>query len=78
MRSGVLALAGAAFATAAPAEAHVSIGIGIGPGYYGGYGPGYGAVCDPYSRWYDPYRCNDYDDDYDYYDGPVFIDGSLA
>ena len=70
---GALALAGAAFATAAPADAHVSIGIGFGPGYYG-YGPGYGSVCDPDSRWYDPYRCDDYDD-YDYYDGPVFIDG---
>jgi hypothetical protein len=82
---GALMLTGAAIGTAAPAAAHVSVGIGIGvpgPGYYGpGYGPGYygggggGAYCDPYSRWYDPYRCNDYDDDYGYYNGPVFLDG---
>jgi len=68
-------LAGAAAFTAAPAEARVTVGIGIGvPGAY--YGPGYypPAYCDPYSRWYDPYRCQDYDD-YDYYNGPVFIDG---
>ncbi|MEJ1970450.1 MAG: hypothetical protein WDN03_17755 [Rhizomicrobium sp.] len=72
---GLAMLAGAAVATAAPAAAHVSVGIGFGgygPGYYGGYGPG--PVCDPYSRWYDPYRCDDYDDD-GYYNGPVFIDG---
>lgn len=70
---GALMLAGATAMTAAPAEAHVSIGIGIGgygPGYYGGY---YNAFCDPRSRWYDPYRCDDYYDDYYY--GPVFIDG---
>ena len=76
---GALLLAGATALSAAPAEARVSIGIGIGgPGYYGPgyYGPGYGppAYCDPYSRWYDPYRCDDYDD-YGYYNGPVFIDG---
>src|ERR1700744_5375157 len=71
---GALMLAGAAAVTAAPARAHVSIGIGFGgPAYYGGYyGPP--SYCDPYSRWYDPYRCDDYDD-YGYYDGPVFIDG---
>lgn len=74
----------AALATSAPAQARVSIGIGLGyPGYYGPppyyygpapyyYGPGR-AVCDPYSRWYDPYRCNAYYADYYY--GPVFIDG---
>ena len=56
-------LAGAATAVAsAPAEAQVSVGVGIGPGYYGDYdyGPGYYAPrysCDPYSRWYSPYRC---------------------
>ena len=61
--------------TTAPASAaHVSIGIGVG-GYYGypyypGH-PGYAPICDPRSRFYDPYRC----DYYDYYDGPVFIDG---
>jgi hypothetical protein len=77
---GALMLAGAAIGTAAPAAAHVSVGIGIGvpgPGYGPGYyGRDYGgpAYCDPYSRWYDPYRCDDYDDD-GYYNGPVFIDG---
>jgi hypothetical protein len=72
----------AAFAASAPAQARVSIGIGLGypgdygyPGYY--YGPPARAVCDPYSRWYNPYRCRayyyaDYDDNYY---GPVFIDG---
>ena len=76
---GALMLAGATAMTAAPAAAHVSIGIGIGGyGGYGGYGPGYyggyyNAFCDPRSRWYDPYRCDDYGDDY--YNGPVFIDG---
>jgi len=81
--AGGLAVAGAVIAAAAPAEAGVSIGIGIGPGYFGPryygpgpyyYGPGPGAYCDPYSRWYDPYRCDAYDD-YDYYNGPVFING---
>ena len=72
----------AAVATSAPAQARVDIGIGLGyPGYYPGYyyGPPARAVCDPYSRWYDPYRCRYYYagygyDDYYYY-GPVFIDG---
>lgn len=71
---GALLLAGAAAFTAVPAEARVTVGIGIGGGGYygpGGYPPAY---CDPYSRWYDPYRCEDYDD-YDYYNGPVFLDG---
>jgi hypothetical protein len=83
---GALMLAGAAIGTSAPAAAaHVSAGIGIGvPGsYYGpGYGPGYygppvAAYCDRYSRWYDPYRCNAYDDYSDgyAYGGPVFVDG---
>jgi len=61
-----------------PADARVSIGFGFGgygPYYgYGGYPGYYDGYCDPRSRWYDPYRCDDYDD-YDYYDGPVFIDG---
>jgi hypothetical protein len=70
---GALMLAGATALTAAPAEAHVSIGIGIGGGYYPGY-DGPPAYCDRYSRFYNPYRCDAYDD-YDYYDGPVFIDG---
>ncbi|MEI9994524.1 MAG: hypothetical protein WDM91_08015 [Rhizomicrobium sp.] len=68
---GALMLAGAAAFTAAPAEARVTVGIGLGDGYYGPRVPAY---CDPYSRWYDPYRCDDYDN-YDAYDGPVFIDG---
>jgi hypothetical protein len=58
----------AAVATSAPAQARVSIGIGLGypgyyggyPGYYGYYGPSARALCDPYSRWYDPYRCRYY------------------
>jgi uncharacterized membrane protein YgcG len=78
----------AAVATSAPAQARVSIGIGLGyPGYYDGYpgyypgyyyGPSARAVCDPYSRWYDPYRCRYYYAGYgydDFYYGPVFIDG---
>jgi hypothetical protein len=64
-------------AVGAPAQARVSIGIGLGgyPGYYGPgyYGPPGRVVCDPYSRWYDPYRCDAYYADYYY--GPVFIDG---
>ena len=67
---GALMLAGTAFAVATPAEARVSFGIGIGgPGYYG---PPRAAVCDPYSRYYDPYYCGDY---YDYDGPPMFIDG---
>ncbi|HUO98421.1 MAG TPA: hypothetical protein VMU01_07115, partial [Rhizomicrobium sp.] len=68
---GALMLAGSAAAFTAPADAAWSFGVGVGPGYYGP--PGYAnAYCDPYSRWYDPYYC----DDYDYYDGPpLFIDG---
>jgi hypothetical protein len=69
---GALMLAGATALSAAPASAHVSVGIGLGFG--GGYGPPSYAYCDRYSRWYDPYRCDRYDG-YDYYDGPVFIDG---
>jgi hypothetical protein len=73
---GALMLAGTAFAVTAPASAGFSIGIGVGPGYYGpGYdGPGYygRSMCDPRSRYYNPYYC----DDYDYYYGPpLFIDG---
>ena len=69
---GALMLAGAATVTAAPAEARVSFGVEIGGGgYYGGRS----AVCDRYSRYYDPYRCDAYYDDGDYYNGPVFIDG---
>jgi hypothetical protein len=68
---GAVMLAGASALTAAPAEARVTVGFEFG-------GPGYAvpAYCDPYSRYYDPYRCDDYGDDYyDYYNGPVFIDG---
>ena len=68
---GALLMAGTAFAVATPAAARVSIGIGFGgPGYYGP--PPRYAVCDPYSRYYDPYYCGD--DDY-YYGPPLFIDG---
>lgn len=86
-------LAAVATTAPAEARVSIGIGLGYpgyygyaGPGYYGypGYYPGYyygppaRAVCDPYSRWYDPYRCRysyagyGYDD---YYYGPVFIDG---
>jgi hypothetical protein len=63
---GALMLGGVA-ASAAPASA-LTLGIGLGgPGYYG---DGYGAVCDRYSRWYDPYRCSG---EYGYYnDGPIW------
>ena len=62
---GALMLAGAATAVASsPADARVVVGFGFGgPGYYGGYyGPPYRPAysCDPYSRWYDPYRCDYY------------------
>src|SRR5438128_2119634 len=62
-----LMLTGATTAIAtAPAQAQV----GIGYGYYGGgYG---GGVCDPRSRWYNPYRCDDsgyYGDGYYGYGG---------
>ena len=72
-----LALAGSALVASEPAQARVSVGIGIGiPGpYYGEYRSGYDPACDPYSRWYNPYRCDAgyYDDGY--YDGPIFVDG---
>ncbi|HXC54576.1 MAG TPA: hypothetical protein VNU97_04730 [Rhizomicrobium sp.] len=71
---GALMFGGAMTVAAAPADAHVSIGIGIGGGG-GYYGPPAYAYCDRYSRWYDPYRCDEYDDAYDYYNGPVFVDG---
>jgi hypothetical protein len=57
---GALMMAGAATAVSAtPAAAQVSFGIGIGPAY------GYRAVvprfsCDPYSYYYDAYRCGYY------------------
>ncbi len=49
-----------------------------GPGY-GYYGPPRAAaICNPYSRYYDPYECDDYYGDYyDYYDGPpIFFGGT--
>ena len=67
---GALMLAGATAMTAAPAQARVTVGLEFGGGGYR-----LPAYCDPYSRWYDPYRCDDTDDGYDYYNGPVFIDG---
>jgi hypothetical protein len=62
-------MAGTTVATTTPADARVVVGIGIGPGFYG---PGYypGRYCDPYSRYYDPYRC-----DGDYYHDPIFFGG---
>jgi len=65
---GAVMLAGAAMAWATPASAAVGIGLGIGPAYYAPPG----AVCDPYSRFYDPYYCNGY---YDYYGPSVAIGG---
>lgn len=65
---GAVMLAGAATAIASsPAEARVTVGFGFGgPAYYGPvyYGPRY--TCDPYSRWYNPYRCGYY--------GPAYYD----
>ena len=55
---GALVVAGATLAATVAADAQVSVGIGLGgygPGYYGR--PAYSYSCDPYSRWYDPYRC---------------------
>src|ERR1700722_20200650 len=49
--SGAL-IAGAATIAALPASAAVRIGVGIAP-----YAAGPGPVCDPYSRFYDPYYC---------------------
>ena len=69
---GALMLAGTAFAVATPATAQVSVGIGIGGGHGYYRHPPRGAVCDPYSRWYDPDYCGGY---YDYYGPPIFIDG---
>lgn len=65
------AMLAATAALASPASAQVHFGIGVGPGYYG---PPPRAVCDPYSRWYDPYRCNGYygyEPYYGYSYGPV-------
>ena len=70
---GALMLSGAMALPVSPAAAHVSIGIGLGG--YGYYPPPYYAYCDPHSRWFDPYRCDDYGPGYDSYSGPVFIDG---
>src|SRR5262249_25310652 len=68
-----LLLAGAATAVASsPADARVVVGFGAGPGYYG-YGPAYYPrySCDPYSRWYSPYRCG-YGGYGGYYGGPAY------
>ena len=48
---GAALLAGAATIAAAPASAQVRFGIGVAP--YAAPAP----VCDPYSRFYDPYYC---------------------
>jgi hypothetical protein len=57
---------GAMLAVSQPASAAVSVGIGLGGGYYGP--PAYSYSCDPYSRFYDPYRCGGYG----YYGGPAY------
>ena len=76
---GAAVLAGAATMAATPADARVSVGFGIGipgPVYYGA--PYYNYNCDPYSRFYDPYRCGYYAPGY-YYGGPdVVIGGSFG
>jgi hypothetical protein len=75
---GALVVAGASLAATAAADARVSVGIGIGaPGYYGP--PAYSYSCDPYSRWYDPYRCDYYAPGYygpSYYSSPSIYFGS--
>ncbi len=67
---GALMMAGGTVAATSPAEARVTIGIGFGGG---GHYPA--RFCDPYSRYYDPYRCDE--DRYysDYYYDPIFFDG---
>ncbi len=74
---GAVLVGSAAVITAAPASAagvRVGVGIGIGvPGYYGA--PYYNNFsCDPYSRYYDPYRCGAGYYGYGY--GPSFYIGS--
>jgi uncharacterized membrane protein YgcG len=76
---GAAVLAGAAAMAATPADARVSVGFGIGvpaPVYYGA--PYYNYTCDPYSRFYDPYRCGYYAPSYGYgygYGGPSLVIG---
>jgi hypothetical protein len=74
---GALLAAGATLGATAAAQAQVSFGIGIGaPGYYGS--PAYSYSCDPYSRWYDPYRCDTYAPRYygqSYYGSPSIYFG---
>lgn len=68
---GALMMAGTTAAMTAPAEARVVVGIGIGgPGYYPS------RFCDPYSYYYDPYRCRE--DRYysDFYYDPIFFGGA--
>jgi len=60
-------IAGAVTAAALPASAAVRIGVGIAP-YAGAPGP---AVCDPYSRFYDPAYCGAPYYGPGYYGGPV-------
>lgn len=74
---GALLMAGAATAVASsPAEARVVVGLGFGgPAYYPA--PGYYYSCNPYSRFYDPYRCDYYPPSYYYggYYGPSVVFG---
>lgn len=70
---GAVMLAGAATAIASPASAGIAVGFGVGPGYYG---PPAGAVCDPYSRFYNPYYCGPVGYGYDY--GPVIGFGGFT
>jgi hypothetical protein len=83
---GALVVVGATLAATGAADARVSIGIGLGgPGYYGysapsyyGYGaPAYSYSCDPYSRWYDSYRCG-YAPGYSSYSGSAYYGPSFS
>ena len=65
-------LTGTAVAVTAPAAADFTVGFGVGPGYYGPPPYARGAVCNPYSRYYNPYACDDYED---YYGPPLYIGG---
>lgn len=71
---GTLMLTGAAVAVAQPASAGFSVGVGFGPGYWGAPPPAYAgrSVCNPYSRFYNPYYCDDYEF---YYGPPLYIGG---
>ena len=76
---GAAMLTGAMLA-AAPASAQVSVGIGFGGGYYAPPRPVYNYSCDPYSRFYDAYRCGYYAPSYyaPRYYGPAYYGPSIS